>query len=131
GQGNTSIIFGTFNGATGGAIFRSDGTTGGTVLVKDINPGTDGSGPLLITPFKNWVYFIASEPTYSDGTAGELYRTDGTEAGTGNAVDLIPGPTGAPVSSLRVFGDWLYFAADAGSGIGIGKELWRTDGTTT
>jgi ELWxxDGT repeat protein len=130
GPGGTSIIFGTFAGATtGGAIFRSDGTDPGTVFVKDINPATADSSPLLLTPFKNWMYFVASEPTYSNGTIGELYRTDGTEAGTDIAVDLSPGPTGAAVSSPRVFGNWLYFSGNDGSG--IGKELWRTDGTSS
>ncbi len=130
GPGGTSIIFGTFAGAaTGGAIFRSDGSDPGTVLVKDINPATADASPLIITPFKNWVYFIASEPTYSNGTIGELYRSDGTEAGTGIAVDLVPGPAGSTTTPVKVMGDWFYFAGNDGSG--IGKELWRTDGTTT
>jgi ELWxxDGT repeat protein len=128
--GSSGLIVGTFSGANtiGGAIWKTDGTGPGTVLVKDISPATDSSGPLLLTAFKNYLYFIASEPTYSLGTVGELYRSDGTAAGTGNFVDLFPGPTGANITGLKVFGDYMYFAGNDGSG--VGKELWRTDGTS-
>jgi ELWxxDGT repeat protein len=129
--GASGLIVGTFSGAgtIGAAIWKSDGTGPGTTLVKDISPATDSSGPLLMTAFKQHVYFIASEPVHSGGgLVGELYRSDGTAAGTGNFVDIVPGPGHASVSNLRAYGDYLYFAAN--DGLGGGKELWRTDGVS-
>jgi ELWxxDGT repeat protein len=59
-------------------------------------------------------------------TSGELWRTDGTMAGTTRAVDIIPGPEGAFPSSLVSAGNTLFFAASDATG---GSELWRSDGT--
>ena len=133
GPGGTSgVIFGTFGGPTGGALHRSDGTAAGTVMIKDIYPGTADSAPFLMIPFNNAMYFVAFEPGYGATGGGELYRSDGTEAGTGIFHDLFPGPTGGSiggnVGALKVFGNHLYFTGNDGSG--IGKELWRTDGTS-
>ncbi|MEA2735952.1 MAG: hypothetical protein QOE14_2403, partial [Humisphaera sp.] len=80
----------------------------------------------ILTAFKGAMYFLAFEPGFGS-TGGELYRSDGTEAGTGIFVDLFPGPTGANVTALKAFGDYLYFAGD--NGAGAGRELWRTNGT--
>ena len=62
-----------------------------------------------------------------DGRHGyELWRTDGTPAGTALVVDLAPGLASSSPTSLMAAGKPLYFAArDAAHG----NELWRTDGT--
>jgi ELWxxDGT repeat protein len=128
GPGGTSgIIFSTFGGITGGAVFKSDGTAAGTEMLKDVYPGTADSGPFLMTPFNDKMYFVAFEPGYGL-TGGELYRSDGTEAGTGIFADLMPGATGSSISAMRAHGGNLFFAANNGGG--AGKELWKTDGTS-
>ncbi|MEO6436623.1 MAG: ELWxxDGT repeat protein, partial [Tepidisphaeraceae bacterium] len=123
--GSSGVMFGAFTSGTGGALHKSDGSEVGTVLVKDVYTGTSDSGPIILTPFNNKVYFLAFEPGFGE-VGGELYSSDGTEAGTGIVIDLNPGPAGANVSSLKVFGDYLYFQATNGA---TGDELWRTDGT--
>ncbi|WP_413467324.1 ELWxxDGT repeat protein [Pleurocapsa sp. FMAR1] len=45
------------DGENGRELWVSDGTTEGTQLVKDINPGGDGSNPSNLTEFNNKLYF--------------------------------------------------------------------------
>ncbi|HET9221287.1 MAG TPA: ELWxxDGT repeat protein, partial [Roseiflexaceae bacterium] len=41
----STLFFMADDGASGAELWRSDGTDAGTRLVKDINPGRDGSSP--------------------------------------------------------------------------------------
>ena len=60
-----------------------------------------------------------------DGDHGsELWRTDGTAAGTVMVVDLVPGPEGSVVRGLSVVDGVAYFAAGERD-----TQLWRSDGT--
>lgn len=56
----------------------------------------------------------------------ELWRTDGTAAGTRLVKDIEPGAGSSSPSGLTVIGGTLFFAAyDSANG----RELWRSDGT--
>jgi ELWxxDGT repeat protein len=125
-----TLYFVADDGMHGDELWRSDGTGAGTVMVKDIWPGWQGS----IYPFHHpltgvggTLYFVASDGMHGD----ELWRSDGTEAGTVMVKDIVPGeggssyPTRDPTSSTGV-GETLYFVASDGT---HGYELWRSDGT--
>ena len=91
--------------------------------MKDIWPGsTSSSGIYFFAGHDEHVYFAAD-----DGSAGhELWRSDGTEAGTTLVADIAPGAGSSYPSGLTVLGDRLVFFADDGSG----RALWESDGTT-
>src|SRR5678815_4440414 len=44
-----TLFFATYDEANGCELWKSDGTAEGTVLVKDINPGSEGSSPNGLT----------------------------------------------------------------------------------
>jgi ELWxxDGT repeat protein len=86
-------------------------------LVKDIHPGPVGAAISGLTDVGGIVVFAADDSTHGN----ELWRSDGTEAGTYMVDDIAPGPSSsAPSNFLRV-GNLLYFAADDGV---TGRELW-------
>jgi ELWxxDGT repeat protein len=75
------------------------------------------------------VYFVGFDPFGASG-AVELWRTDGTAAGTFRLKDIYTSETIAigdfPAYSLATTGDRLYFTPLDPV---VGSELWVTDGT--
>ncbi|MFM7539638.1 MAG: ELWxxDGT repeat protein, partial [Planctomycetota bacterium] len=126
-----SLLFVADNGASGQELWKTDGTAGGTVLARDILAGSDGNGPRSSAPLNlvsmgAWAAFTAD-----NGVNGrELWRTDGTLAGTVPLREIRPGAEGAfsnyAPGQFAAVGPTLFFAADNGAS---GMELWKTDGT--
>src|SRR6266567_3839963 len=100
---------------------RTYGTADGTVLVKDIDPGTGGSYVDHLTNVNGTLYFTAN-----DGTNGnELWKSDGTAGGTVLVKDVNLGPSGSYAGNLTNVNGTLYFSANDGVN---GVELWKSDG---
>jgi ELWxxDGT repeat protein len=108
---------------TGVELWKTDGTPGGTMLVKDIWPGVFGSSPTNLTDFNGVLFFVANNGV----SGGELWKTDGTAAGTVMVKDIGPGAGGSSPSGLIVSNGVLFFGANDGI---ISHELWRSDGTS-
>ncbi|WP_287722062.1 ELWxxDGT repeat protein, partial [Microcystis sp. M049S1] len=91
-------------------------------LVKDIYPGSFSPYPGNLTARGNTLFFTA----YDSVNGEELWRSDGTAAGTVAVADISPGDYGSYPSNLTVVGSTLFFQAyDSVNG----SELWKSDGT--
>jgi ELWxxDGT repeat protein len=117
--------------ATGNYQFwQSDGTAPGTTALTAVttltppsvaqpNSGCLANGGVAVG---TKIFFTASDPT-----AGlELWKTDGTSAGTARVLDINPGTAGSGPCYLTAFNGRLYFEAGTAQS---GLELWSSDGT--
>jgi ELWxxDGT repeat protein len=110
-------------------LMRSDGTLEGTFMVKDIHSSESGfpAGGLgyfsHLTVVSNTLFFNAD-----DGVHGrELWKSDGTEAGTVMVKDIDEGSGHALYPTpFVVLNGMIFFIAEDGV---HGRELWRSDGT--
>jgi ELWxxDGT repeat protein len=99
----------------------SDGSPGGTVVLKEINTINDYSGAKNFTGFDGKAWFQAD-----DGVNGyELWTTDGTTGNTSLFLDIYDGFDSIP-GLFTVVGDQMFFLAKSDH---QGFQLWVTDGT--
>ncbi|BAO75255.1 T9SS type A sorting domain-containing protein [Winogradskyella sp. PG-2] len=133
---NGDLIFTAFVSGLGTELYKTDGTEGGTILLKDIRPGSSSGMDFntnndleLFVEFSNELYFRGRT-----NSSIELWKTDGTEAGTITVKNFEDAQTGSPdfISNNGksylgvVFNNELYFTVNRSSTF----ELWKTDGTT-
>jgi ELWxxDGT repeat protein len=139
---NGIVYFAAEDNSHGTELWRSDGTAAGTYRVKDIYPGDEvyydeevlawqhrylSSAPSGLTALNGKLYFIANS-SYGEG---ELWGSDGTEAGTALVKDIYPGnswsekPNGSESRYLTNLNGTLYFSGTNGGG----HSLWKSNGT--
>lgn len=115
--------FSATTAATGSELFRTNGTS--ITVVKDIVNGTTGTGPRLLTTLGTYVYFSCAA-TLGNSANQELWRTDGTDAGTVLVKETRDGVLTGNPQNLTVYNNRLYFTANDGVN---GTELWKHDPT--
>ena len=108
---STTLLFWADGGnGAGEELWKSDGTAGGTVMVKDIDPGPAGSyagtsdtesslasSPSRLTVAGGKAYFAAN-----DGASGvELWESDATTSGTLLVKDIDPGAAGLDAAAIN------------------------------
>ena len=134
---NGKLYFTADDGEHGRELWVSDGTTEGTQLLLNINPGIHelggiGTGFTHLIEYNGKLYFGANDGENGD----ELWVSDGTAEGTRLVADINPNfpfflrgySTGySRPSDFTEFNGKLYFKANDGEN---GRELWVTDGTT-
>jgi ELWxxDGT repeat protein len=119
---NGIVFFRAKNEANGIELWKSDGTEAGTVLVKDIYPGVEnGADPGYLNfpaAIGNNLYFVGK----SSSVNMELWKSDGTEAGTVLLDEIYPGLVGSRPNYLTVVGNTLFFI---GTDATHSTELWK------
>lgn len=119
------VYFPTRNPDTGDRnLVRSDGTAAGTQFV---HPGIDLRSfgqPRAAAGLGNILLFNGLALGENQGE--ELFRTDGSQAGTTLVRDINPGAGASRPSWLTRVGSHIYFSAFAS---GTGRELYRSDGS--
>jgi ELWxxDGT repeat protein len=109
---NDRVYFAAFDQTNGTAFWKTDGTSGGTQLVKAL-----GGAITLLT--------ATTEQLYVSVGHNELWRSDGTTAGTFKVTNFSTGFPAA-VGEAAVLGNQLFFAEYyVTDGVG---HLWRAQG---
>lgn len=112
---------GTTAPGTGQELYKTDGTTTGTALVTDLNPGTAAGNPFNLVVLNPTTLMFGGN---NGVTGSELFKTDGTAAGTVNVFDAsgtsnsaswIENLNGTAIIGYTVTG-------------GTGRELYRSTG---
>src|SRR5690606_38071014 len=111
----------------GAELWVTDGTSAGTVLLKDTFPGSSSGSPSELVALGPFVLFRANSGTTGQATGLELWRTDGTAAGTVEILDIQKGVGHSSPTGLVVLDGKVLFRADDGKN---GSELWVSNGTT-
>ena len=133
---NGTLFFTADNQVYGRELWKTDGTDAGTVLVKDIALGSDGgegegggsseaprsSAPQNLTNVNGTLFFTADDNIHGY----EIWKSDGTEAGTVMVKDIVSGSSGSNPYQLTDVNGTLFFTANDGV---HGFELWMSDGT--
>jgi ELWxxDGT repeat protein len=91
-------------------------------LVRDINRLPADANPRNFFNLGSETYFSATSPRIGQ----ELWKTDGTEAGTKLVRDINPGPGGSSPEQFTHVNSEIFFAATDGS---AAHEIWKTNGT--
>ncbi|MFL2940040.1 MAG: hypothetical protein ACJZ37_03905, partial [Candidatus Poseidoniales archaeon] len=120
-NGEIFFIASSYRGE-GHSIWKTDGTTEGTVLVYRPCEGKYSWSPQYLTVFNDELYFQGGGCESSG--QGELWKTDGTSQGTVLIKDINENSSSQP-SGFVATNNQLYFTANDGSGI----DFWKTDGT--
>ena len=117
------LYFTARDGAHGLELWSTDGTRAGTALARDIRRGSADAFPddsesawsTWIEPIDGGVAFMAT-----DGEHGEqMWRSDGTRAGTRQVIPGDSGPSMGWPASVR--GDLYFYGSDGTHG----AEPWR------
>lgn len=112
-------------------LWKSDGTAAGTSLVYtfaqagsagNISWWSDKDSKRNYSVHNNNMYFTA----WDAATGYELWKTDGTTAGTAMVIDLKAGTGNSNPMAFCKLGNEIFFTATA---VGLERKLWKTDGT--
>lgn len=110
----------------GSELWRTDGTTAGTQLVTDLIPGLADSNPQELIDVNGVLFFVALASNTTGNVRYEVWKSDGTAAGTLPITNNSSEKAFLPRDLSKV-NDKLFFIT-----IELEKamNLWVSDGTT-
>ena len=120
---NGILLFRANDGEHGTELWSSDGSEGGTVMVKDIFSGSSGSAFVnssLGTVIQGLLFFNANDGIHGN----ELWVSDATENGTYMIMDLNLGTGWSDPAYYTEFNGFVYFSASNGVS---GRELFKVN----
>ncbi|MGH9368645.1 MAG: ELWxxDGT repeat protein [Thermoanaerobaculia bacterium] len=120
-----AVFFVADDGIHGWEPWRSDGTTAGTFLLRDIGPGQLHSRPQNLAVANGAAYFSANDGVHGD----ELWKSNGSASGTVLVKQIEKSafnPNGSRPANFVGLGGAVLFTAYTTE---LGRELWKTDGT--
>jgi ELWxxDGT repeat protein len=109
-------------------LWKSDGTGANTTLVKDSILITNLTNAVkIVAGIADTVYYTVTPYSSSSTYSPELWRSDGTTAGTTLVTTLTytTGTGGGPPDHFTPLGNKLFF----NFGLNHGRELWVSNGT--
>jgi ELWxxDGT repeat protein len=135
-ESNGTLFFVGIHGSYGAELWKSDGTSVGTSMVRDIKVGNESGLPMTSSGAKfsaqlfnldGVIYFAANGGSSLASNNFELWRSDGTAAGTTlvKEINTSIGIGSSPQHFTEYDGSLIFLADDGTNGL----ELWRSDGT--
>lgn len=121
---NGDLVFAATTSGFGRELWRYDRSSDTASLVADLRAGPDDGNPQSLTAWNGEIWFVAAD---ASGSGVQLWKTDGTTAGT----QLAAPQTWLAAGLLTPAGGRLFFFAEDAA---TGRELWTTDlstGTTS
>ncbi len=113
------MLFFAATNSLGLELWKSDGTSNGTVNLKDLATTQDAS-PNLLTNVNGTIFFRGSSSLGNNGY--ELFKSNGTASGTVLVKEIAASATSANPRQLTNVSGTLFFTANTNS---YGDELWK------
>ena len=116
---NNELYF-ILDGSIYTGLWKTDGTVSGTIKIRELFFNNNIIPPVVANGL---IFFVAD----TSGQGRELWRSDGTAAGTTITKNLNGTASSSP-NNLTAVNNTLFFTANTAA---EGRELWKTDGSET